>query len=254
MSRRRRADVTSDRDRRRGPRRATGADATLVTGRRAVTEAIRSGAAREILVIASPKPTQGMRAVLDAAERADVPVRIVPRAKLDAMAADHQGVVARIGSGAHGGVSGVRALGTGPGRLPVHRRRRRRDPRRHHGSAEPRRRGALRRVGGCRDAGDADEASGRRHRRRDPCLGGRAAAPAPRSRGQHRAGDRTPPGRGVLGRGPRRRGSRVRSTTTPARPGASPSSWAARARGWRASRGSAATRSWRCPCGAGSDR
>ncbi len=103
MSRRRPADVTSDRDRRRGPRRATGADATLVTGRRAVTEAIRSGAAREILVIASPKPTQGMRSVLDAAERADVPVRIVPRAKLDAMAAEHQGVVARIGSGAHGG-------------------------------------------------------------------------------------------------------------------------------------------------------
>jgi len=69
---------------------------SVVAGRRAVTEAIRSGAAREVLIAASPKATQGMRALLDAAQDAGVPVTTSPRAMLDALADDHQGVVAKL--------------------------------------------------------------------------------------------------------------------------------------------------------------
>jgi 23S rRNA (guanosine2251-2'-O)-methyltransferase len=71
----------------------------VVAGRRAVTEAIRSGAAREVLIVASPKVTQGLRALLDAARAADVPVTPSSRASLDALADDHQGVVARLDEG-----------------------------------------------------------------------------------------------------------------------------------------------------------
>ena len=52
-----------------------------------------------MLIVASPKATQGLRALLDAARAADVPVTQSPRAILDALAADHQGVVARLRGG-----------------------------------------------------------------------------------------------------------------------------------------------------------
>ena len=52
-----------------------------------------------MLIVASPKATQGLRALLDAARAADVPVTQSPRAILDALAADHQGVVARLREG-----------------------------------------------------------------------------------------------------------------------------------------------------------
>jgi 23S rRNA (guanosine2251-2'-O)-methyltransferase len=97
--------VNRERERPRDQRRSSGAGARLVAGRRAVTEAIRSGAAYEVLVIASPKPTQGMRSVMEAAELAGVALSVVPRAKLDQMAAEHQGVVARIGAPTRGGSS-----------------------------------------------------------------------------------------------------------------------------------------------------
>lgn len=83
------------RDRR--PQRPPGGG-TVVSGRRAVTEAIRSGATHEILVVSSAHRTQGFKAMLDAAAHAGVTVREVPRAKLDTLANDHQGVVARIGA------------------------------------------------------------------------------------------------------------------------------------------------------------
>ena len=67
-----------------------------MSGRRAVTEAIKAGIAKEVLVAASAKATQGFRALLDAASAAQVPVRTVARAELDALAADHQGVLGRV--------------------------------------------------------------------------------------------------------------------------------------------------------------
>ena len=85
--------MSRDRDRRhrRSPRPP---DPSVVAGRRAVAEAIRAGHASEVLVVSSPKATQGMRRVLEAAEAAGVPVRVVDRGRLDALAGDHQGVVA----------------------------------------------------------------------------------------------------------------------------------------------------------------
>jgi 23S rRNA (guanosine2251-2'-O)-methyltransferase len=71
-------------------------DEAVVAGRRAVTEAIRAGAAKEVLISETPKTTPGLRELLDAAAAAQVPVHVAPRAKLDAMAPDHQGVVARV--------------------------------------------------------------------------------------------------------------------------------------------------------------
>jgi 23S rRNA (guanosine2251-2'-O)-methyltransferase len=85
------------RDRERRPQRPPGGG-TIVSGRRAVTEAIRSGATREILVVSSAHRTQGSKAMLEAAAEAGVTVREVPRATLDTLANDHQGVVARIGA------------------------------------------------------------------------------------------------------------------------------------------------------------
>jgi 23S rRNA (guanosine2251-2'-O)-methyltransferase len=63
-------------------------------GRRAAGEAVRAGRALEILVARGARDTQGMRAVLDAARAAGLPVREVARDRLDALATDHQGVVA----------------------------------------------------------------------------------------------------------------------------------------------------------------
>jgi 23S rRNA (guanosine2251-2'-O)-methyltransferase len=73
-------------------------DHQVVSGRRAVAEALRAGIATEVLVGSSVKRTQGLRAVLDAAAERGLPVRIVPRATLDVLADEHQGVVARVGN------------------------------------------------------------------------------------------------------------------------------------------------------------
>lgn len=81
----------------RGP---SAAAAEVVSGRRAVAEALRAGRVSEVLIVSSPKVTQGLRSVLDSAEAEGVPVRTVPRAKLDALADEHQGVVARVDAGA----------------------------------------------------------------------------------------------------------------------------------------------------------
>jgi 23S rRNA (guanosine2251-2'-O)-methyltransferase len=68
----------------------------VVSGRRAVTEAIRAGAAREILVARGARRTEGLRSLFEAAERAHVRIREVDRDELDALAGDHRGVVARV--------------------------------------------------------------------------------------------------------------------------------------------------------------
>ncbi len=54
------------------------------------------------------KTTQGSRALLQAAAAAQVPVRVVGRERLDALADDHQGVVARLRDAA--GVAAAREL------------------------------------------------------------------------------------------------------------------------------------------------
>lgn len=82
----------------RGDHHRSAPAAQVVAGRRAVAEAIRSGRVTEVLVVSSPAMTQGMRAVLEAADDRGVPVRTVPRAALDAIAEDHRGVAARVGA------------------------------------------------------------------------------------------------------------------------------------------------------------
>ncbi len=62
-----------------------------------MAEAIRGGSVTEVMIAPSPAATQGLRAVLDAAEQRGVLVRTVPRAALDALADDHRGVVGRMG-------------------------------------------------------------------------------------------------------------------------------------------------------------
>lgn len=62
------------------------------------------------------KDTQGMRALLDAAREAGVPVREVARERLDELATDHQGVVARLRREGHvrDATLGERDLATHP--------------------------------------------------------------------------------------------------------------------------------------------
>jgi 23S rRNA (guanosine2251-2'-O)-methyltransferase len=87
----------------------------LVTGRRAVVEALRAGQVREVLVATGARDTQGLRAVREAARAAKVPVRATDRGELDLMAADHRGVVARtVGGRADRRQLGERDLATLP--------------------------------------------------------------------------------------------------------------------------------------------
>jgi tRNA G18 (ribose-2'-O)-methylase SpoU len=67
----------------------------LITGRRAVAEAIGTGRAIEVLVTPGARRNQGLRAVLGAADRARVPVREVGRADLDQLAGAAPGGGAR---------------------------------------------------------------------------------------------------------------------------------------------------------------
>jgi 23S rRNA (guanosine2251-2'-O)-methyltransferase len=71
----------------------------VITGRRAVVEALRAGRVREVLVAVGARDTQGLRAVREAARAAKVPVRAMDRRDLDRLADDHRGVVARMGVG-----------------------------------------------------------------------------------------------------------------------------------------------------------
>lgn len=72
----------------------------VVGGRRAAAEAVRAGRAQELLIARGARSNQGLRAVLEAARAAGVPVREVDRAELDAMAPDPQGVVAVVSTAA----------------------------------------------------------------------------------------------------------------------------------------------------------
>jgi 23S rRNA (guanosine2251-2'-O)-methyltransferase len=70
----------------------------MVVGRRPALEAVRTGAAREILVAEGRRATEPLRELLHAAEGAGVPVRSVPARRIAELAggAHHQGVAARV--------------------------------------------------------------------------------------------------------------------------------------------------------------
>ena len=87
----------------------------LITGRRAVVEALRAGQVREVLIAVGARDTQGLRAVRDEARAARVPVRATDRRELDRLADDHRGVVARTVAGRVGRAEmGERDLATFP--------------------------------------------------------------------------------------------------------------------------------------------
>jgi 23S rRNA (guanosine2251-2'-O)-methyltransferase len=73
--------------------------ASVVSGKRAVLEAIRAGDVVEVVVAKGARDSAGMRDVLEAARGARVRVRSADRPALDAMASDNRGVVARLRSG-----------------------------------------------------------------------------------------------------------------------------------------------------------
>jgi 23S rRNA (guanosine2251-2'-O)-methyltransferase len=87
----------------------------LVTGRRAVVEALRAGQVSEVLVAVGARDTQGLQAVREAARAAKVPVRATERRELDRLADDHRGVVARTVGGRPARTQmGERELATSP--------------------------------------------------------------------------------------------------------------------------------------------
>ena len=77
----------------RGGRRRSALEA--VVGRRPALEAVRSGAARRLLVAEGARDTQGMRELREAADDAGIALEMVPRSRLDALGVgNHQGVAA----------------------------------------------------------------------------------------------------------------------------------------------------------------
>ena len=68
----------------------------VVSGRRAVLEAIRAGIANRLLVARGARSTEGLRDVLSAAEERAVPIRETEPAELDHLATEHRGVVATV--------------------------------------------------------------------------------------------------------------------------------------------------------------
>jgi 23S rRNA (guanosine2251-2'-O)-methyltransferase len=68
----------------------------VVAGKRAVLEAVRAGAAVEVLVARGSRRGPAMRDVIDAAHDEHVPTREVDREDLDELAVDHRGVVAHV--------------------------------------------------------------------------------------------------------------------------------------------------------------
>lgn len=91
----------------------------VVGGRRSVLEAVRSGAAREVLVARDARSTTGLREVLEACRDARVPVREVERSQLEGLAADHRGLVAIAGKPRAIGERELAAFPFGPDDLVV---------------------------------------------------------------------------------------------------------------------------------------
>lgn len=68
----------------------------VVSGRRAVLEAVRSGRVRRVMVARGAHSTRGLRELLDACRAAGLELHEVDRADLDRLAPDHQGAVAEV--------------------------------------------------------------------------------------------------------------------------------------------------------------
>ena len=79
----------------RAPRDTATGESPVISGRRAVVEAIRAGTTSEVLVARGAPRTDGLESLLAEAAARGVPVREVPRPQLDALAEQHRGVVAR---------------------------------------------------------------------------------------------------------------------------------------------------------------
>ena len=202
--------MSRERDRARR-RRPSGTEAThrgQSSGRRAVAEAMRAGRVSEVLIVSSPKVTQGMRSVLEQAHADGVPVRTVPRATLDSLAEEHQGVVARIGTEASEALA-ERDLATFPfedDALVVVL----------DGITDPQNLGAAARSAEAAGAAmlvttDPPRRGGHAGRRACVCRGTRALAA--RSRRQRRPGHRAAAGGRLLGRRTRRACATPLSTT-----------------------------------------
>ena len=70
----------------------------LVSGRRAVVEALRSGRAKEVLIAAGSRSTEDLKGIRQEAERKRVPVRTVDRSRLAELGgAGRQGIAAVTG-------------------------------------------------------------------------------------------------------------------------------------------------------------
>src|SRR5436190_19271490 len=72
----------------------SGGPTAAIAGKRAVTEAIRAGIVSEVLILQGAHETQGLREVLAAARKAELPVRSVDRDSLDDPADDRRSAVA----------------------------------------------------------------------------------------------------------------------------------------------------------------
>jgi 23S rRNA (guanosine2251-2'-O)-methyltransferase len=84
----------------------------LLSGRRAVAEALRAGGVDEVLIARGARATDALRDVVIAAAHAGVPVREVDRRELDTLARDHRGVVARLRGRSAAETLGERDLAT----------------------------------------------------------------------------------------------------------------------------------------------
>ena len=92
---------------------------SVVGGRRAVLEAVRTGTAQEVLVSRDARSTAGLRDVLEACRESGLQVREVARSELDGLAADHRGVVAITGKPTTIGERELAAWSFGPDDLVV---------------------------------------------------------------------------------------------------------------------------------------
>jgi len=92
---------------------------SVVGGRRAVLEAVRTGTAQEVLVSRDARSTAGLRDVLEACRESGLQVREVARSELDGLAADHRGVLAITGKPTTIGERELAAWSFGPDDLVV---------------------------------------------------------------------------------------------------------------------------------------
>jgi 23S rRNA (guanosine2251-2'-O)-methyltransferase len=87
--------MSRDRGRRRDVATAPPRD-IVVTGRRAVLEAVRAGVTNQVLVAREARSSPALRDVVDSAAAAGIAVRVVSRDELDGFSDDHRGVAARV--------------------------------------------------------------------------------------------------------------------------------------------------------------